>query len=73
MMSKNPFEIRADMLQMAKEYMDKIQETNISYAEKMYELGQIQFEEYQKMTELYSVEELTKKATEMYSFVSNKD
>ncbi|MDB4345000.1 hypothetical protein OAA24_00070 [bacterium] len=72
-MSKNPFEIRADMLQMAKEYMDKIQETNISYAEKMYELGQIQFEEYQKMTELYSVEELTKKATEMYSFVSNKD
>lgn len=73
MMSKNPFEIRADMLQMAKEYMDKIQETNISYAEKMYELGQIQFEEYQKMTELYSVEELTKKATEMYSFVSNKE
>jgi len=39
----------------------------------MFELGQIQFEEYQKMTELYSVEELTKKATEMYSFVSNKE
>ena len=72
-MSKNPFEIRADILQMTKEYMDKIQETNISYAEKMYELGQIQFEEYQKMTESYSVEELTKKATEMYSFVSNKE
>ena len=72
-MSKNPFEIRADILQMTKEYMDKIQETNISYAEKLYELGQIQFEEYQKMTESYSVEELTKKATEMYSFVSNKD
>ena len=72
-MSKNPFEIRADILQMTKEYMDKIQETNISYAEKLYELGQIQFEEYQKMTESYSVEELTKKATEMYSFVSNKE
>ena len=72
-MSKNPFEIRADMLQMAKEYMDQIHETNHIYAAKMIELGQIQFEEYQKMTELYSVEELTKKATEMYSFVSNKD
>jgi|TARA_Y100000385_G_C12487796_1_gene381752 hypothetical protein len=72
-MSKNPFEIRADMLQMAKEYMDQIHETNHHYAAKMFELGQIQFEEYQKMTELYSVEELTKKATEMYSFVSNKD
>jgi len=72
-MSKNPFEIRADMLQMAKEYMDQIHETNNHYAAKMFELGQIQFEEYQKMTELYSVEELTKKATEMYSFVSNKE
>jgi len=72
-MSKNPFEIRADMLQMAKEYMDQIHETNQIYAAKMMELGQIQFEEYQKMTELYSVEELTRKATEMYSFVSNKE
>ena len=53
--------------------MDQIHETNHIYAAKMMELGQIQFEEYQKMTELYSVEELTKKATEMYSFVSKKD
>lgn len=72
-MSKNPFEIRADMLQMAKDYMDQIHETNYLYATKMFELGQIQLEEYQKMTELYSVEELTKKATEMYSFVSKKE
>lgn len=72
-MSKNPFEIRADMLQMAKEYMDQVQNMNTAIAAQMFELGQIQLEEYQKMTELYSVEELTKKATEMYSFVSKKE
>jgi hypothetical protein len=72
-MSKNPFEIRADMLQMAKDYMDQVQNMNTAIAAQMFELGQIQLEEYQKMTELYSVEELTKKATEMYSFVSKKE
>jgi hypothetical protein len=73
MSNKNPFEIRAEMLQLAKEYMDQLQDTQFSIAAKMFEIGQIQLEEYQKMTEMYSVEELKEKAKEMYSFVSTKD
>ena len=72
-MSKNPFEIRSEMLQLAKSYMDQQHEMNKQYAEKMFELGKIQMEEMQKATEMYSMEELMEKAKEMYSFVSKKD
>ena len=73
MANKNPFEIRSEMLQLAKSYMDQQHELQKQYAEKMFELGQMQIEEFQKQVEIYSVEELMEKAKEMYSFVSNKD
>jgi len=72
-MSKNPFEIRSEMLQLAKSYMDQQHEINKQYAEKMFELGKIQTEEMQKACKMYSMEELMEKAKEMYSFVSKKD
>lgn len=72
-MSKNPFEIRADMLSMAKEYMDKQYELNVSFAKDMLEQGKQTTEEFQKAIQPYSVEELMKKAQELYSFVSKKD
>lgn len=72
-MSKNPFEIRSEMLQLAKDYLDQQYHMNVQFAEKMMEQGQMQMEEFQKHIEMYTTEELMEKAKEMYSFVSNKD
>lgn len=72
-MNKNPFEIRGEILQLAKEYMDKQVEMNMIYAEKMQALGKIQIDEYMKAFQPYSFEDLMKKATDMYSFISTKD
>jgi ABC-type transporter lipoprotein component MlaA len=72
-MSKNPFEIRSEMLQLAKDYMDQQYYMNKEFAEKMFEAGKMQMEEMQKATEMYSMDELMEKAKEMYSFVSKKD
>tara|TARA_Y100000389_G_scaffold54036_1_gene49899 strand:- start:28296 stop:28517 length:222 start_codon:yes stop_codon:yes gene_type:complete len=73
MMSKNPFEIRSDMLQLAKEYMDQQQYQNLEFSKKMYDQGKLQMEEWQKASQMYSMEDLMEKAKEMYSFVSKKD
>jgi len=73
MSSKNPFQIRSEVLELAKEYMDKQIEMNIEYAEKMREAGRIQQEAYMDSFKPYSFEELMQKAQEMYSFVSKKD
>lgn len=39
MAHKNPFEIRAEMLQMAKDYMDQQWTMNIQLANDLYEQG----------------------------------
>ena len=39
MTHKNPFEIRAEMLHLAKDYMDTQQQMNIQFANDMYEQG----------------------------------
>ena len=73
MSNKNPFEIRAEMLQMAKDYMDRQWEMNYNFTEKLFEEGKKTAEEVQKAMTPYSSEELMKKAQEFYSFVSKKD
>ena len=75
MSTKNPFEIRADILEMAKDYMDKQTALNMQYWEKMMELGKATFEDAKAANVYtpYSMEELMKKAQEMYSFVSKKE
>jgi len=72
MSNKNPFEIRSEMLQLAKDYMDQQYAMNKEFAEKMFEAGKTSLEEMQKSYQLYSVEELMAKAKEMYTFVSDK-
>lgn len=72
MSTKNPFEIRSDMLTLAKDYMDQQYHMNVQFAEKAYEAGQKTLEEMQEATKSYSMEELLTKAREMYSFVSDK-
>jgi len=72
-MAKNPFEIRAEMISLAKEYMDQVTALNIDTATKMLEAGKIQADEFAKMSKMYSMEDLMEKAKEMYSFVSTKE
>ena len=73
MTHKNPFEIRADMLAMAKNYMDQQWTMNIQLANDMYEQGQKTMDEVKEAYQIYSTEDLMAKAKEMYSFVSKKD
>ena len=73
MNNKNPFEIRAEVLELAKEYMDKQTAMNIEFAEKMQALGKIKLEDYTEALKPYTFNDLMEKAKEMYSFVSKKD
>ena len=73
MTQKNPFEIRAEMLQMSKDYMDQQYKMNIQLATDMYDQGQKNMVELQDAYKMYSVEDMMAKAKEMYSFVSKKD
>ena len=58
MTNKNPFEIRADMLQLAKEYMDQQQQINVQFAEAMMEKGKKSLEDIQESYQMYSVDDL---------------
>ena len=73
MSNKNPFEIRSEMLAMAKDYMDQQYHMNLEFAQKMFEEGKKSMEEVQQATQMYSMEDLMEKAKEMYSFVAKKD
>lgn len=73
MSNKNPFEIRADMLAMAKDYMDQTWQLNYTFVQQMFEQNKITAAEMQKALEPYSTKELMEKAQEFYSFVSKKD
>ena len=46
-MAKNLFEIRADILAMAKDYMDKQYQTNMDFTKKLFEEGKRTAEEMQ--------------------------
>jgi hypothetical protein len=73
MTNKNPFEIRAEMLQLAKEYMDQQYHMNVQFAEKLMEQNKQTAEELKDAYKMYSMEDLMEKAKEMYNFVSKKD
>jgi hypothetical protein len=72
MTQKNPFEIRTEMLQLAKDYLDQQYHMNIQFAERMVEQGVMAAEDIKKAYAIYSMDELMEKAKEMYSFVSDK-
>lgn len=73
MTNKNPFEIRADMLAMAKDYMDQQYHINMDFVRQLYEQNKVTAEEFKDACQPYSIEEMMKKAQELYSFVSKKD
>lgn len=76
MSNKNPFEIRADMLKLAKDYLDQQININIDFAQTlMGEAGKVTDEMRQQLKEastMYSSDELLDKAREFYSFVCTK-
>ena len=72
MSNKNPFEIRAEMLAMAKEYMDQQWHMNIDFTRQLVEQNKATVEQMQEALKPYTIEELMKKATELYTFVSDK-
>ena len=53
MTHKNPFEIRAEMVKLAKDYMDTQQELNIQFANDMYEQGKKNMLEVQEAYKMY--------------------
>lgn len=73
MTQKNPFELRADVLALAKEYMDKQVELNMTYAIQLGDRLALSADELKALYKPYTFEELMAKATEMYSFVQKKD
>jgi hypothetical protein len=78
MSNKNPFEIRSEVLTLAKEYMDQQFQLNKEFAERAFneavKVGKATTDQWKAYApSMYSVEELTKKAQEMYSFVAKKD
>ena len=77
MSNKNPFEIRAEMLQLAKEYMDQQHQMNIQFYENMIAEGKKVREDIEDQLheayKMYSMDDLMAKAKEMYTFVSKKD
>mgnify|MGYP000197487075 CR=1 FL=1 len=77
MSNKNPFELRTDLLAMAKDYLDKQYEINTMFAEKAAETLNKQSADYQEqikevMPKPYTMGELIDKANELYSFVTKK-
>jgi tRNA splicing endonuclease len=73
MSNKNPFEIRAEVLALAKDYMDKQLQLNIELTQKMYMVSQATAEDLKAAMTPYSMDDLMEKAKEMYTFVSKKD
>ena len=73
MSTKNPFEIRAEMLAMAKDYLDQAWHLNVDFTRQMVEQNKAGIEEMQKALTPYTMDELMDKAKELYSFVSKKD
>lgn len=73
MSNKNPFEIRTEMLQMAKDYMDQSWHMNVEFTRKMFEEGNKTAEEMKEALTPYCLKDMMAKAQEMYNFVSKKE
>lgn len=71
-MSKNAFEVRADVLAMAKDYLDRQAEANIAYATEVMRINQSTSEGLQDYFKMYSIDDLLKQTNKLYEFVNTK-
>lgn len=73
MTHKNPFELRAEVLALAKEYMDRQVDLNQTFAIQMAQHLSMTTEEIKTLYKPYTFEDMMKIANEMYAFVQRKD
>ena len=76
--SKNPFELRYDVLNMSKEMLDRAYETNREIAMRAFDLAGQNSEQAMSAWEkyvpkMYTPEEIKKNAEMLYEFVTKKD
>lgn len=77
MTKTNPYQIRTDMLSMAKDMLDKNYDVQMSIAQNMFEANKENAEQALEawnkyIPKMYTPEEVTDKAKELYSFVTEK-
>jgi hypothetical protein len=75
MSTKNPFEIRTELLGLAKDYLQSQFEANKAFSEQAYhqmiELGKVQPEDWMKFApKFYDFQDILQKAKELYGFVN---
>ena len=72
----NPFEIRAEMLRMAQEYLHKQQEINLDFAGRTFEQlvkeGKKVADDWKEYApKMYTFDEVLKEANKLYGFVKD--
>lgn len=72
----NPFEIRAEMLRMAQEYLQKQQEINLDFAGRTFEQlvkeGKKVADDWKEYApKMYTFDEVLKEANKLYGFVKD--
>ena len=77
-MGKSAYELRMEMLQMAKDYMEQQYNYNFSFAKDSFDMavntGKATMDEWQKYAPaFYDFSDVLKKAEELYSFVNKKE
>ena len=79
MSNKNPFEIRLELLKMSREYLDQQWQINVNLAHQILDkVVDKSIKDSEDVAALwnkyvpafYSIDDITKKANELYSFVS---
>ena len=70
MTHKNPFEIRAEMLHLAKDYMDTQQQMNIQFANDMYEQGKKNMQDVQEAYKMYSMDDVINEVVDRMATVN---
>ena len=74
MSNKSPFEIRLDVLEMAKDFLDRQAEINMEFATETFahlvETGKAVASEWEKYAPVpYTIQDITDKANELYGFI----
>lgn len=73
MTTKNPFEVRSDILALAKSYMDRQMELNLEFSKKLMEANKITVEQAKEMFESsYSTKAWLDLADTLNKFVSKQ-
>lgn len=78
MSTKTPYEIRLELLQMAKDHLDATFKAQVDFSTQMINAlvaaNKASVEEMKKLVpQAYTFDDITKKAAELYSFVLKKD